>query len=240
MIWFKKKPILILTIMIFLVYSSIIGFANSAEPPTLTIIVPFAPEGLKLELSKEADVDRARVEDKLIENAYIFYLRAFDIKSTLYLTVEHGDELFNLQIKGLEQRYNSVYTLDLDKRTLTPGKQPLRSVILISLRMSLTLLTEGLIFWLFAFRQKTSWQVFLWVNLITQGLLNLWINTMPIQIGYGILMVAFAEILILLVETVIFTLVLKEHTKLRRCLYAFIANALSLVGGMIIITALPI
>jgi hypothetical protein len=107
------------------------------------------------------------------------------------------------------------------------------------MRVVLTLIVEGLVFFLLGFRTRRSWTVFLIVNLVTQGALNLWINTVTYNdysLFFGLI---FYEFVIIIVEMVAFLGLLKEHGKWRRALYVLLANILSLLGGGYMLTVLP-
>ena len=93
-----------------------------------------------------------------------------------------------------------------------------------------TLVVEGLLLWLFGFRTRRDWLVFLLVNLVTQAGLHLWIGTSLVSVGshplyYLVLVVA--EVPILLVELAAYLFLLKEHGKGRRAAYAVCANLAS-------------
>ena len=97
-----------------------------------------------------------------------------------------------------------------------------------------TLIIEGVLLWLFGFRARRDWLVFLAVNLVTQAGLHLWIAADLISIGdsalqYLVLLVA--EVPILLVELITYVFLLKEYSGLRRAAYAACANIASYAVG---------
>ena len=97
-----------------------------------------------------------------------------------------------------------------------------------------TLIIEGILLWLFGFRAKRDWLVFLVVNLVTQAGLHLWIGSGAMAAGshplyYLVLIVA--EVPILLVELVVYVFLLQEHSRLRRAAYAACANVASYALG---------
>ena len=97
-----------------------------------------------------------------------------------------------------------------------------------------TLIIEGILLWLFGFRARRDWLVFLIVNLVTQAGLHLWIAADLVSIGdsalqYLVLLVA--EVPILLVELAAYVFLLKEHSRLRRAAYAACANIASYALG---------
>ena len=92
---------------------------------------------------------------------------------------------------------------------------------------------------MFGFRNKDYWIAFLIINVITQGLLNIWINGFfPIQ-SYLILNLVAAEILIFIAEIKAFLMIIKTQ-RLRTVLYVLTANLMSLLAGGYIITVLPV
>ena len=97
-----------------------------------------------------------------------------------------------------------------------------------------TLIIEGVLLWLFGFRARRDWLVFLIVNLATQAGLHLWIGSGAMAAGSHLLyylVLIVAEVPILLVEMLAYMFLLKEHGKGRRALYALCANAASYALG---------
>ena len=96
-----------------------------------------------------------------------------------------------------------------------------------------TLVIEGLVLWLFGFRAKRSWLVFLCVNVVTQIALHLVCDA----IGMPVMQAAFfwmfylfllvPELVIWGVEAAAYAALLPEHSRGRRVGYAFAANILS-------------
>ena len=166
----------------------------------------------------------------------------YDLQGTSYtFQVTAGGEVFEIELDKPVNTYNNIYTLNLEKQTLTLGKSTSRSALLIFSRVAFTLIIEGLLFFLFGYRHKRSWLVFIVVNLLTQ--LTLWISlngTLPFQAAYVILSLFFAEVLIFIIEMLAFLILVNEHRRLRTAAYVIIANVLSLLAGIFLITTLPI
>lgn len=215
--------------------------ANSAGPPSLVILINNPPDDLSIVLISKDDKVAARVKRVAWEKYYAFYSRDMKTAGEYTLEVTTNGESFECSINKPLQHYNTVYTLDLSNRKLTPGKAPFRSVLLVSIRLLLTLLLEGIIFWLFRFRQKRSWLIFLAINLVTQGALNIWLNSggslMP---SYLIVNSIIGEVFVFAAEMVAFPIFIKEHKKRRISLYVITANLVSLFAGGYIITHLPV
>lgn len=215
--------------------------ANSAEPPSLVILVNNPPEDLTVTLVSDGSQKAATVKKVAWETYYIFYkrdLQAGDMYTFRFVT---QGESFEASITSLPKRYNNVYTLDLSDRELTPGVYPLRSFLLVSLRVLLTLLIEGAVFWLFMYREKRSWLIFLTINLVTQGILNICLNSGESLLpAYLILALILGEFFVFIFELAAFPFLIKEHKKGRTILYVLLANLLSLVAGGFAITLLPV
>ena len=145
--------------------------------------------------------------------------------------------------------YNNVLLLDLSELKQFPDAFPsqymLRSelyagrmVLIIGLRVILTLLIEGILFWAFGYREKHSWGVFLCFNAMTQLALNLILGgaTMDSYILFGYYLL---EAAIVVFEALAYWNTLKEKRG-RSIPYALCANAASLVIGALMIENLPL
>jgi len=215
------------------------ALGNASEPPSILLIVPGAPDELVVGVGDGEEYVEAARRDKVLESYFLFYHREIEGVDDLHLRVSDGDHDLRVPVGDLAQRYQNVYTLDLDDGTLMEGKNPVRSGVYVAMRVVLTLIVEGLVFFLLGFRTRRSWTVFLIVNLVTQGALNLWINTVTYNdysLFFGLI---FYEFVIIIVEMVAFLGLLKEHGKWRRALYVLLANILSLLGGGYMLTVLP-
>ncbi|WMJ76017.1 MULTISPECIES: hypothetical protein [unclassified Sedimentibacter] len=218
-----------------------IGYGNSAEPPSILIIVPNATDEMSIKLNLEDGEHEARVTDKVIEKYYAFYSSAMFKNTNVYsFIVSTGEDSFEVELDKPIKNYNNVYTLDLKSHTLTEGKLLSRSVMLVSMRIVLTLVIEAAVFWSFGFRDKKSWKVFLIINFVTQGALNIWINSFTPITSYVIFTLIFGEFFVFIAELFAFSLFCREHGRLRKILYVSVANFASLILGGYIITVLPI
>lgn len=120
------------------------------------------------------------------------------------------------------------------------GKQLSRSVVLVTLRIVLTLTIEAFVFYLLGYRHKKSWIAFLIINIITQGALNIWLNSFTPIGSYIILSLIFGEVFVFIIEIIGFLIFVKEHRWIRTLLYVLTANFISLIAGGYMITTLPI
>jgi len=212
-------------------------FANSPPPPTVSIIVSNAPKDLELRIGS---VKANRIA-KIFDSYYTFYLKFDDINPSM-LTISSSEGTIEMALPQL-QRYNNVFRLDIDSRTLTPGASSFRAYQFALITIILTLLIEGAIFFLFGYRKRSSWLVFLIVNVVTQGLLYVWLNITfyPLVNSYfGSILFSLigGEFLVFIVEIIAFLIFIRERPRLLTFLYVVLANFASLIAGGFILNAL--
>lgn len=217
-----------------------ITFANSAEPPALIIVVPGATDDLTVYIEGTSGLLEGRKVHYFTEAQFMFYKNEIPSTDIQKITVKSKDQQFELSIEKGMNRYRSVYTIDTYRQTIIEGTTTGREAILVGARVGLTLIIEGAIFWLFGFRNRRSWLMFLLINLLTQGILNLWLGLQPMAQSYLIFSLVFAEAFVLIGELFLFNAFVKEHTVARRNIYVALANFASLVLGGYLITWLPI
>lgn len=101
----------------------------------------------------------------------------------------------------------------------------------------LTLVIEGIILLLFGFSIKKNYKLFLTINLITQLLLLCVVGIFMINKGtiYAFISYLLFEVVILIIETILFSRYLCEHNICRRRLYAVVANLISFLVGVIML-----
>ena len=240
-------------------------FANSAEPPCLTIVVVSAPDDLELSLVDEGGAEAYQLRKRQSVRGWETYFRftyshvtipgkeseAEDVDlSKLRLAVTTGGNTTLLDLPDQTfAHYNNVLLLDLSELKQFPDAFPAqymlrselyagRMVLIIGMRVALTLLIEGVLFWAFGYREKHSWGVFLCFNAMTQLALNLILGgaTMDSYILFGYYLL---EAAIVVFEALAYWNTLKEKRG-RSIPYAMCANAASLVIGALMIENLPL
>ncbi len=244
-----KKVVIILFVLISILSMAIPAYANSAEPPTVIILTTNLPEDAVISViipsaGETEDWHRNHRVDKLWESYYRLWFNQYTQSlDGAYIQVTTSEKTFTCplpqEMMDKQYRHNTLLTLDYQKETLTMGQNPWRQPLLTALRIILTLLTEGLVFFLFGFRSRRSWVLFFAVNLLTQGWLNISINSNAFS-GYWILSYILMEALIFLVEPIAFALLTKERKGWQRIVYALTANAVSLALGILLIGHLPL
>ena len=260
----KKKALCFLLALAFCLLLPLPALANAAEPPRLSVLVLNPPEDLALSLvfswGDEEEPVAAEADRLAWEGYYLFrpweFPDAWDQDApglTVELVAETGGGRFSLPVdaealrQGTGSYYNNLSVLDLNAQTLTPGAPWWRQPLLVFLRVALTLVLEGAVFWLFGYRQRRSWMVFLTVNLITQLGVNLLLagNLGPLGNLYGTQMAFWLlylpmELAVLLVEIIAFRKLLRERTKGRATAFALCANLLSWGLGGVLLAYLPL
>jgi hypothetical protein len=229
-------------------------FANSAEPPCLTIVVVSAPDDLELALVDEGGAEAYQLRKRQFVRGWETYFRftyshvtipgeesgADDVDlNQLRLAVTTGGNTTLLELPDQTfDHYNNVLQFDCSDMTLQTDLYAGRMILIIGMRVILTLLIEGILFWAFGYRQKHSWCVVLCFNAMTQLALNLILGgaTMDSYILFGYYLL---EAAIVVFEALAYWNTLKEKRG-RSIPYALCANAASLVIGALMIENLPL
>ena len=219
--------------------------ANSAEPPGIIVIVLGAPEDVELSLefpgTTEGETRTSRADAVWEQHFRFYYYVEMEQLEDACIRVTSSSGSFTCPLpEGVTNHYNNLLTLHYGSQSLTMGQPAWRQPLYIALRVGLTLLIEGVIFFLFGFRKKRSWAVFLLVNLITQLWVNIFVAGNAFSGGYWFFGYAGIEILIFLGEGIVFPMATKERPKWKFVLYALAANLASLLLGGWLISNLPI
>lgn len=233
----KKLLLLLLLPVVFVVFNISVSYANAPPPPTIAVIVSHAPEDIELRIESE----KAQRTDRIIESYFTFHLEFSDAHYEM-LTVTSGGDTFEIALPQL-QKYNNLFTLDLEKRTLTPGTSWSRPYEFAAITIILTLLIEGVILFLFGYRKRNSWIVFLVINIVTQGILYVWLNTefYPLVNSYFfpvLFSLIIGELLVFIIEIVAFLILVRERPRIVTFLYVIAANFSSLIAGGFLINTL--
>ena len=242
----KKTSFCTLFLLLFAFFLPLSIQANSAEPPGLVIIVNNPPDDLTLSLQFDDAEAELVSERKAWEGYYQFYYHKVgndltDIDfSHAKLIVSSAEFNFNCDLPDtVFHRYNNLVTLDLKTQTIQEGKSKLRTALLVILRVSLTLVIEGIVFYLFGYRKLKSWITFFVINLLTQGFVNVSLSTSMIN-DHIIITYQMLEFLVLVLEMIPFMIIINEHRRRRTFGYVVSANLMSLVFGALILMFLPI
>jgi len=210
-------------------------YANSPPPPSVFIIVSGAPKDLSLRIGAVTP----QIRSKAFETYYgFFFQNGAPAENTLQVTTADGAYQIELPPRN---SYTSTFTLDIKTGNLTPGAPAWRPYEFASITIVLTLLIEGVIFYLFGYRKKSSWIAFLITNLVTQGYLYVWLNRQdyPSFSGYGTTFdLILGEFMVVIIEMVALLIAVRERRRLETFLYVILANVVSLIAGGFLVNAL--
>lgn len=232
-----KELLIFLLLPVVLIFGNTkVCYANAPPPPTVSIVISGAPKDLELSIGS---VKGNRI-DKIFESYFTFYLEFTDTEYTLNITEENNT--YEIALPQL-QKYNNVFRLDLENRSLSPGTSSWRPYEFASITLILTILIEGVIFFLFGYRKWRSWIIFLATNIVTQGFLYIWLNTgfYPLVSSYSFPIyfnLVLGEILVVIVEIGIFLIFINERHRLVTLSYVILANLASLFAGGYLINAM--
>jgi len=143
----------------------------------------------------------------------------------------------NVVVSNLIERkaFDSVVDFDFATGEAAERNPMLQVIRQFAIILPVTLVVELLILLLFRFSLRQNWKPFLFINLGTQIALH---SVIALAITWGGGTVAFfafigMEGVILIAEILLFIFLLKQHSKLRRAMFALAANAASFFVGMI-------
>lgn len=240
------KKVLLAFWMALVLFWPATALANAAEPPGFILHVLGAPADLQVRLVLPEQPLVLLKEPKAWETHYRFYYHELPMERGHYpamtLQFVSGDHQQEVPLpKEAFKGYYTILTYDYPRGELTLGESPGRTELLVALRVFLTLLLEGAVFYLFGYRQKRSWAMFLLVNLVTQGGLNIVLSGPgTTDGGYWLIAFLFLETVIFLAEAIALPFLLKEHTRRHAVVYALSANLVSLILGGVILSWLPV
>lgn len=221
--------------------------ANSTAPPRLTVIVGFPPDDLQLSLRFEDAGETETAQLIKIQTAWETQYRFTIAMLRTQLSLENATLIAVSRNKSFQcplpasalSNYDNVISLDFAHQTVTNGQTFGRTASLVTMRVLLTLLLEGALFFLFGYRSKRSWVAFFIINLVTQGALNVALN-LSFAGAYMMFILVPLELLVIIVELIAFAVILNECSRLRTVAYVLTANVLSLGLGGLLISYLPV
>jgi hypothetical protein len=233
---YKELLVLLLIPAVLIFGNTKICYANAPPPPSVSVVVSSAPEDLELNIGSVA----AKRIDRIFESYFTFYL---EFTNSVYtLTVTEGNNTYDIALPPL-QKYNNLFRLDLENRELILGTSSWRPYEFASITLALTLLIEGIIFFLFGYRKWRSWIIFLAVNIVTQGFLYVWLNNgfYPLVNNYSFpvyFSLVLGEILVVIAETAILLIFINERRRIVTFSYVILANLVSFFAGGYLINAM--
>lgn len=155
------------------------------------------------------------------------------------LVIYKNDELYKVTDAIDCYAFNSYYKMDFsnEKIKIYNTYQYHIEILKLLFRIVLTLAIEVGLFLLFKLYTKRNLLVFIFVNIITQIGMNICLNITSYFNGglYAIFLLFICEVVIILLEPILYLIFMKEKNKWIIILYGIIANILSFVLGLIIL-----
>lgn len=157
----------------------------------------------------------------------------------IILVTKSGESL----VSGVLHRatLQSSATVDWAARTANAPSPAMAYALQFLCTLLPTLLIEGLLLFVFGYRSKRSWLVFLLVNLVTQGGFAVYLAVTVLNhgvSGWSLIFYIPIEVIITLVELLLYRRLLTEKNKARAAVYAIAANLCSAVLGLWLIDPL--
>lgn len=228
-----------LFILIGLVLIPKLVLANAAEPPYISIIVPNSYGVEEIILYDENTEHSLDGDKKLLETIFQVKLRDISKIENYNFKILARDESFDISLASEGMAYSNIYSLDYENKQLKSGKSMIRSIKMVGVRMIITILIEGLIFYLFGFRDRRSWKIFFLVNIVSQAGINIWINSLNTLSAYSLTMAyIFMELLVVVLEPIAYMRFLKEASRLKVLSFGLVSNLASLYIGAKLIASL--
>ncbi len=209
-------------------------YANSSQPPSYIFVIEKSDDNIVVKLN-EVECDSIRSDKHY--NYYAFYKYDLKLDETNYINIESNGNNYSFEIPKVDS-YENIYTVDIEKGTVEVGNSNFYVYARNFVRLIITLILEGLVFYMLGFRKKRSWIVFFIVNILTQLLLSSMLFGITPFDGYVIYLLILAEILIFISEMIAFGLLVKEKKWFVRVFYALLANTVSLTLGSYILMLL--
>lgn len=243
----RKFAVFALLVLMCMTLLANVVYANAAEWPDVTVVVLNPPDDLKISLYfTDGSVPEEEIHSRnSLRRGWETYFRWYvDMgnanmeNAVIHVTSSEYDFECAIPTENI-YKHNNLLTLDLNDGVLKDGAYPGRYALIVAIRVISTLVMEGVIFLLFRYFEKRSWICFLIINLITQAGVNIALYGANLN-SYVVLGFILVEVLVFIAEMIAFPLVLHENGKGRAVLYAFTANAVSLIGGGIMIANLPV
>ena len=150
----------------------------------------------------------------------------------IIVVTENGDVVVSNIVE--KKAFQSVVDFDFATGIAKERSLATLAVKQFAVTLPITLAIEALVLLAFGFSMRQNWKPFLLINLCTQVGLHLGIMFANSMFGFvaGLLAYVGLELTIFIVEAVLFALLLKQHSKLRRVLFALSANAASFIVGL--------
>ena len=130
--------------------------ANSAEPPSLIILVDDPFRTMTMTLYDGKAVIQPSVYDTLWERKFSFHQLYHSKQQHFTLSIKTPEKSYTLEIPRLTQRYRTLYKFNPSSGELEKDLPVWRNALLTAIRLISTLLIEGVVFFFFGFIKGNS------------------------------------------------------------------------------------
>lgn len=160
-----------------------------------------------------------------------------DMPETFRIAILLTDSTTITTPEAMRTRAMQTFTVDAQTGAITTLPSWVGLLLQFACTCSITLVIEAVVLLLFRFSWRENWKPFLLVNLATQVLMSLTFGRELVNSGgYGAFLLVFLiELIIFVIEALAYARLLHGYTRQRRVAYAFIANLLSFVFGILCI-----
>ncbi|MDX1358111.1 MAG: hypothetical protein R3232_04715 [Clostridia bacterium] len=225
--------IIAITLILSVIFTPIC-LANSNVTPLITIIVPNAPDDIDITLNYKNGRIYGYKVDKFMESQFHFY--NFDCrKDTVYtINVSYGNVSQVVALAATSGPVLNKYELDYKNLIAKVGVSRKRVNLYTILRIILILLIQSVVFYLFGFRKKKSWLIFLSITFVIQSIFNMWYSSYAAPEFYMIMILIFGAVFVFLFEGIAMVMIIQEKRETITFASVMIANLLSftLIGLM--------
>ncbi|MBE7003623.1 MAG: hypothetical protein E7425_04960 [Ruminococcaceae bacterium] len=253
----RKKHVaaLLLALLLLTVPAAAAGIYHA---PVLTVVAPFAPNSLKvtvtiekgdktgerhipvvLEAQRKGWEMQYMLRREAVYGVTAWFGNAYDLKdASLTLEQDGQSRSYTIPAELLSERGSEDY-IRLNWRTgemsrLSAGRTPLLLVMWVAIALA----AEGVVFWLFGYRNRRSWIVFFIINLITQGAHHMLVSGINVDVNRIKVYILFIPVLFL-VEMIAFVMFVDERSRDRTISFAVAGNVASQAAVGLLMPFLP-
>ena len=251
----KKVIMIILAVVIIsLTISTPVQAMVTPGPQELTIVVINAPEDLAMQIVYDGELEtdgtfqiegRGRRSRRAWETYYRFNLCSepqgvwpYEDITILISSAKYGEFEITIPVPSWHFRRAFAIRLDLETQTFSSAYSYGRNLIILLCWLIPLFAIDSLVFFIFGYRNKESWKVFVQKNLIMHGIfIGFWFLLHLVLIP-SIIGIIFAPLVLviwavkLIVEITVYKRDIVEQSKQRAILCAVLMN---LIGAFILI-----
>jgi len=257
----EPSPCLRIVVVVFMGLFGVLLLTGCVTPgpQQMTILVYNAPNDLQIEVVYHEDLSdfiMARVSRRLWESTYQFTLSRHHVDgwhhediTVLVSSEDYGE--FEVTIPVPRGWIDFSVRLDLETQSISRGYTHGRNLMIMSIWLITLFSMDSVLFFLFRYRKKRSWVLFITINLSAQVIfIGIWsLFHIFISANAVLALLAFFTLTLLIpgvrlakfvTEIVLYINKLTEHSKGRATAFAIVINLLAIVVVIIMGIFLPL